>query len=165
MVASEQLKQKHKTMSKIIMSEYVSKNISDLVVPFVERTRDGQIDVQRTQLNFTRALHAVVAAEREDYFTIGKALREVFEANPEVKKIGMAPLVHYAMQRMEIPDHARFNIMKEKVSNYIRNNPHLFKISSGKGGGVTWVGGEKAYSSIYPSQPPSIKALTLRSGS
>jgi hypothetical protein len=152
-------------MSKVIMSEYISKNLCDLVIPFVERTRDGQIDVQRTQLNFTKALHVVVATEREDYFTIGKALREVFEANPEVKKIGMSPLIHYAMRRIEISDHGRFNIMKEKVANYVRNNPHLFKISSGKGGGVAWVGGEKAYSSLYPSQPPSSRVLTLRSGS
>jgi len=145
------------------MNEYVSKNLADLVVDFIERTRDGQIDVQKTQLNFTRALNVVVAAEREDYFTIGKALREVFESNPNAKRIGMAPLVHYAMQKIEIPDHGKFNAMKEKVANYIRNNPHLFKISSGKGGGVEWVGGEKAYSSIYPSQPPSSRILTLRS--
>lgn len=146
------------------MSETVSKNLSDLVMSFVERTKDGQIDVQRTQLNFTSALQNVVASERDEYFIIGKAIRKVFELKPEIKKIAMGALVHYAMQNLHIPDYDKFNATKEKVTSYIRNNPQMFKITSGKGGGVMLVNSDKFVGNVYQTEPPPSRAITtLRS--
>ncbi len=105
---------------------------------YVTRTPDGNIDVQATHVKFTQDLNKFMQMEKADAEVIAKAVEKVWQDNPDSKTLTMGAVVHYAMQNLEYPPEG-FTDLSERVADFIRNKPGLYKINKGKGGGVTRV--------------------------
>lgn len=121
---------------------------------YVSRNTDGSIDVQGTHAKFTNDLNKFIQMERADAEVIARAVEKVWQDNPGQKTLPMGAVVHYAMQNLDYSPEA-FNDLSERVANFIRSKPALYKIGKGKGGGVSRVTGETAQSA--PPQGGSIR--------
>lgn len=121
---------------------------------YVVRNADGSIDVQQTHVKFTSDLNKFLQMEKADSEVIAKAVEKVWQDNPDQKTLPMGAVVHYAMQNLEYSPEA-FNDLSERVANFIRSKPAIYKIGKGKGGGVSRVVHEGASST--PPQGGSIR--------
>lgn len=111
-------------------------DLQDFLVSYVQRSNDGTVDVQSTHMKFTQDLHAFIQAEKSDNEVIAQAVAKVWRDRQGTKTLGMQALIHYTMENLKV-DPQNYNLIKERVYAYIRNNTRLFKIGKGKGGGVS----------------------------
>lgn len=111
-------------------------DLQDFLASYVNRSADGTVDVQGTHMKFTQDLHAFLQAEKSDNEVIAQAVGKVWKDRQGVKTLGMQALIHYTMENLKV-DPQNYNLIKDRVYAYIRNNTRLFKIGKGKGGGVS----------------------------
>lgn len=122
---------------------------------YAKRTASGSVDIQATHLQFTKDIAELVAAEKTDNEVIALAVEKAFR-DRQLTTLGMPAILHYAMENLEV-DPTNFNMVRERVANFVRTNQRNYKVSKGKGGGVQWLGNEQP-----ASLPPSSNSVRPR---
>ncbi len=117
---------------------------------YVTRTTDGSVDIQQSHAKFTGDLNRLIQMERADSEVIARAVEKVWQDHTEQKVLPMGALIHYAMENLQTSPE-NFNDLQERVANFVRSKPGIYKIGKGKGGGVSRVGVEAGG---QPSVPP-----------
>jgi len=107
---------------------------------FAIQLSDGTIGVEATCQKFRLALLAHIAEQDKRDDEVSSAVNGVFD-HYRGARINMPALVSAALTRMNVhPEN--YKTLEGAVLTHIRRNPNVFRVSKGKGGGVSRIADE-----------------------
>lgn len=110
---------------------------SNSVASFVVFGSDGSVDVTSTVVAFEESLLEYAEKRTNIMVAVARAVEAVFDQYPRAT-INMPAVITFAMGKLPA-DNDSYDILKESIESYVRNNPS-YLIKKGKGGGVSRIG-------------------------
>lgn len=108
------------------------KNVSEYLV----RGDDGKVNVQGTMDKFHGELVKYLATRETEDKDIAVAVNAVFDQFKGAN-CNLPALASLAIAKMSNVDPNNWGTLQERIADYVRENPGLYQIKKGKGGGVT----------------------------